>query len=98
MKILQAISSSGERWTGRLQRKERSLREKGTTLYRDSKHKWKHTSYPGWIAWEEPVSGMLVARIQTHAEGQEWQILNAFLGYLNRHFGKDIESIQIYYR
>jgi hypothetical protein len=28
----------------------------------------------------------------------EWQMLQAFVGYLDRHLGEQIESISVYYR
>jgi hypothetical protein len=42
--------------------------------------------------------GLLVAEIRTKAQDHEWQIMEAFIGYLDRHLGEQIDSIWIYYR
>jgi len=31
-------------------------------------------------------------------EDREWQMMDAFIGYLDRHLGEQIESISVYYR
>jgi len=100
MKLIQVLTKqkSEVKWVGALQAKERALRGKGTTWQRASSRKWTHRNYHGRVAWEEPVLGLLVARVQSRAEETEWQILNAFVGFLNRHFGADIESITISFR
>ena len=54
--------------------------------------------HPGWVQWDEAAGGMLIAEIQTKVKDHEWQLLEAFVGYLDRHLGERIESISIYYR
>ena len=100
MKLIQVLTrqESEVKWVGALQAKERELRGGSTTWQRASSRKWTHRTYPGWVAWVEPVPGLLVARAQSRAEKTEWQILNAFVGFLNRHFGNNIESITISFR
>ena len=60
--------------------------------------RWKHVKYPGWIKWDQAPGGLLMAEIQTKVKDHEWQMLDAFVGYLDRHLGEQIESISIYYR
>lgn len=100
MKILQVVpkSDNDESLKTLLKKKERQLRGRGTTFLRDREGRWKHTTYPGWINWEETTGGLLVAEIQTRAEGSDWQLLQSFIGYLDRHFAEYIESITIIYR
>jgi hypothetical protein len=81
-----------------LKDKERELRGSRTTLYRDGEGWWKHKTYPGWIKWDEAAGGLLIAEIKTKKSGAEWQLLQAFIGYLDRHLGQNIESISIHYR
>ena len=76
---------------------ERRLRGTSTTFIRRRKRRWVHTKYPGWITWETSKSGLLVAEIRSHKHDSEWQLLQAFIGYLNRHLGKDVDSITILY-
>lgn len=79
-----------------LDQTERHLRGKGTTLIRRSKRRWVHTKYPGWISWEVS-KGMLVAEIRAKKSDAEWQLLQSFISYLDRHLGKYIDSISILY-
>lgn len=81
-----------------LKAKERELRGKGTTLHRSKEGRWTHARYPGWIDWEQTLGGVIVAEVKTKKPESEWQLLQAFIGYLNRHFGESIESIAISYR
>jgi len=81
-----------------LKRTERRLRGRGTTLVRVAADKWKHVSYPGWIRFAAAPGGILVVEIQTRQEDSEWQLLQSFIGYLDRHLGAHIESVSIIYR
>ena len=84
-----------------LKKLERNLRNKGTTTFTlDKKNKWRHDKYPGWINWKEGYDGSVVAEIKTmeEDENEEWQIMQAFTGYLARHFPDEIESISIHFR
>lgn len=100
MKIVQVVPRSGlgRSLKSRLKSKERALRGKGTTFCRVKEGRWNHTTYPGWINWDEATGGLLVAEVNTRKKGAEWQLLQAFVGYLDRHLGQDIESISIYYK
>jgi hypothetical protein len=53
---------------------------------------------PGWITWDEAAGGLLIAEIHTEKAGLESQLLQSFIGYLDRHLGQHIESITITYR
>lgn len=81
-----------------LKAKERALRGTATTFIREREGRWVHKTYSGWINWEGTRGGILVAEVQTKKDGAEWQLLQAFVGYLDRHLGKYIESISIVYR
>ena len=100
MKILQIVPKPGtkSKFKTLLKDKERDLRGRGTTFYREREGRWKHERYSGWISWDEAKSGLLVAEINTKRKESEWQLLQAFIGYLDRHLGEHIESISIYYR
>lgn len=41
---------------------------------------------------------MLVAEIHRKVKDHERQMMDAFIGYLDRHLGEQIESISVYYR
>jgi hypothetical protein len=57
-----------------------------------------HKTYGGWINWDEASGGVIVAEVRSKVPNSEWQLLQAFVGYLDRHFGKNIDSITITYR
>ena len=81
-----------------LKQTERELRGGGTTFFREREGRWKHLKYPGWIKWDEALGGLLVAEVHPRKDQSDWQLLQAFIGYLDRHLGEYIESISIYYR
>ncbi len=100
MKILQVVPRAGNssKLKSLLKKTERSLRGPHTTFQRVREGRWKHVKYPGWIEWDEAPGGLLVAEIRTKVKDHEWQMLQAFVGYLDRHLGDQIESLAVYYR
>jgi hypothetical protein len=54
--------------------------------------------YPGWIQRKEALGGLLLAEIQTKVKDHQWQMLQAFISYLDRHLGEKIDSISAYYK
>ncbi|MBI3411502.1 MAG: hypothetical protein HY040_24505 [Planctomycetes bacterium] len=100
MKILQVVpkTTTKAKLKTLLKAAERSARGPHTTFQRESEGRWKHVKYPGWIHWDDTHGNILVAEIHTHSKDHEWQMLQAFIGYLDRHMGSQIESISILYR
>jgi len=100
MKILQVVPRQGTDANLKtlLKETERHLRGPHTTFRRTREGRWKHVKYPGWIQWDQAAGGLLLAEIQTKVTDHEWQLLHAFIGYLDRHLGEQIESISVYYR
>jgi hypothetical protein len=100
MKIVQVVPRPDRKHNLKalLKAKERELRSGPTAFKRKREGRWHHVKYPGWINWDETIGGILVAEIHTRATNQEWQLLQAFVGYLDRHLGDHIESISITYR
>lgn len=98
MKVLEVVPrrDSKKRLKTLLINKERELRGSRTTFYRQRAGRWRHKAYAGWINWDEGVGGALVAEVQ--GKDMEWQLLRAFVGYLDRHLADHIESITIRYR
>jgi len=100
MKIVQIVPRARNRVKLKtlLKKTELELRNKKTTFTRISEGKWRHIKYPGWINWNDIGSGIVIAEIKTRNLNYEWQVLQAFIGYLGRNLSKHIESISIYFR
>ena len=100
MKLVQIVPNESVDGTlkSQLKAKERELRGKPTAFIRRKEGRWVHIKYPGWITWSETLGGVLVAEVKTKKPELEWQLLQAFVGYLDRHLGSSIGSISITYR
>jgi hypothetical protein len=100
MKILQVVPKPGitAKLKTILKNTERNLRGPHTTFRREREGRWKHVKYPGWIQWDQAPGGLLLAEIHAKVKDHEWQMMDAFIGYLDRHLGEQIESISVYYR
>ncbi|HEX7902617.1 MAG TPA: hypothetical protein VF487_01980 [Chitinophagaceae bacterium] len=83
-----------------IKQKERELRQKGRgTLHRSGENRWKHVSYSGYIDFYKANSSISIFEIKSKSEkANDWQLLHSFLGFLDRHFHAEIESITILYR
>jgi hypothetical protein len=98
MKIVQIIPKVAARKSLKslLKDTERRLRkERGdkVAFHRSKEGCWKHFTYPGEIRWDEAAGGMIVAEI---VGSKDSQLLQAFVGYLDRHLGDSIGSISIW--
>jgi hypothetical protein len=100
MKILQVVPKprTKSKLKTQLKATERNLRGPHTTFQQVREGRWKHVKYPGWIQWADTPGNLLVAEIHTRVKDHEWQMLHAFIGYLDRHLGEEIESVSIFYR
>lgn len=104
MKIIQIVPREELRLYAALVKKEADIRKKGLgTFYRASARKrnstkWRHKAYRGWINLERGLSEVVLGEIHAAAPQHEWQILSAFLGFIDRHFDERILAITIHYR
>jgi hypothetical protein len=104
MKVLQIVPKDDVRLYGELVRKEAAIRNAGRgTFYRagtktrDSA-KWKHKAHKGWVHLQRGLSEVVTAEVRPLADDQDWQMLSAFLGFVDRHFSDQILAINIHYR
>ena len=104
MKIVQIVPRGEVRLFAALVKKEADIRKKGLgTFYRAAAKRrnstqWRHKAYRGWINLERGLSEVVLGEIRAAAPEQEWQILSAFLGFVDRHFDDRILAITIHYR
>jgi hypothetical protein len=100
MKVIQVVprADAGIKLKAALKDTERRLRGSKTTFSRAGGDSWKHVRYAGRITFEESKGGILIVEVRTRKADGEWQLLQAFVGYLDRHLSEYIESITIFYR
>jgi hypothetical protein len=100
MKLVQMVPVADDKPTLKtlLKETERRLRGRGTTFKRQREGRWVHARYPGWINWDSAKGGIIVAEVQSKRPETEWQLLQAFIGYVDRHIGEYVQSINIIYR
>ena len=61
--------------------------------------KWTHKTYKGWIKLHRSACEIVVAEVKSLSlAGDQWQLLHAFLGWLDRHFSDQVLTITILYR
>lgn len=77
---------------------ERRLRGGPTAFLRKEEGVWTHVKYPGQIKWDQVIGGIVMAEVRTRNPTQEWQLLQAFIGYVDRHIGKYVDTVTIHYR
>ena len=101
---IQIVPRNGEQLYSLLVKKEIELRRRNTGTFRraagkqKNRTKWMHASYPGWIKMQRTIGGGIAAEIGTKGKaGGEWQIIHAFLGFVDRHFADHVESVNIQY-
>jgi len=88
---------------GMMVAKELALRKKKSgTLHRSGpkkpgRDKWIHKSYKGWVGFQRGPGGVVVALVQSKSPNSETQILESFVGFLNRHFRGAISAISLSY-
>jgi hypothetical protein len=99
MKVVSVVPVANDKPTlaALLTETERRLRGKGTTFVQNRPRRWSHKRYPGQITWELAKDGILVAKVRSTKRDSEWQLLRAFIGYLDRHLGEYIDTITIRY-
>ena len=100
MKLLQIVPLADDKPTLKalLKDTERELRGPRTTFKRQREGRWVHARYPGWIIWDLTKGGIIVAEVHSMVPTTEWQLLQAFIGYVDRHIGEYVQSINIIYR
>ncbi len=100
MRQVQVIPEEGFRLYSALVKREADLKGRGLGTWRRSgkkvrdRAKWIHSRYPGWVKIARGMGE--VVQIEVHSE-VEWQLLDAILGFLDRHFSDEVRSIHIYY-
>jgi hypothetical protein len=104
MKLLHVVSRNGTRLYGAMKRKQADIRRNGRGTFlrararKRNAARWTHVRYKGSINFEPDPSEAVKVAIQSPDDGDEARLLSSFLGWLDRHFGKQLTSIEIEYR
>ena len=105
IRLLQIVPVPGCRLFGKIVKKEIGIaRSNRGTFFRSGakerdRAKWSHTKYNGWIKLERTEGEVVAVEIRSRSQtGDDWQLLHAFIGWLDRHFGDEIQAINMQYR
>jgi hypothetical protein len=103
MKLLQIVPRRGMSLYSAMIKKQAEIRKSGRgTFSRASGGKraarWTHVRYKGSIALKAADTEAVSARIKSPDRGDEARLLSSFLGWLDRHFGKNLSSVNIQYQ
>src|SRR5262249_3539389 len=104
-RLVQVVPVDGFRlYGGMVKRQNEILKKNMGTFYRSGRKvknhsKWAHANYAGRIKIARTDGEVVTAELQSRSsQRDEWQLLQAFIGWLDRNFGSNIEAINIQYR
>ena len=104
MKALQVVPRAGTRLYGAMIKKQGEIRRSGRGTFsragarKRNAARWTHVRYKGSIDLEPGVADAVKVAIKSPEPGDEARLLSSFLGWLDRHFGKQISSVTIQYQ
>ncbi len=104
MKLLQIVPRGSARLYGAMIKKQAEIRKAGRgTFSRAGARKrhaarWTHVRYKGSILLEPGLSEAVEVAIKSPERGDEARLLSSFLGWLDRHFGDELSSVNIQYQ
>ena len=104
MKLLQIVPRDGTRLYGAMIGKQAEIRRsrRGTFLRATARKRnamrWTHVRYRGSINFEPGPSQAVEAVIKSPDRGDEARLLSSLLGWLDRHFGEYLSSVNIEYQ
>ena len=104
MKLLQIVPSGRTRLYSAVIKKQAEIRRSGRGTFsralaqkRDTV-RWTHVRYKGSINLQPGSSEGVEAVIRSPDRGDEARLLSSFIGWLDRHFGEHLASVNIEYR
>jgi len=103
MKTLQIVPRDGTRLYGAMIKKQAEIRRSGRGTFsragarKRSAARWTHVRYKGSVQLEPALSDAVTVEIKSTERGDEARLLSSFLGWLDRHFGDELSSVNIQY-
>ena len=104
MKLLQIVPRDGTRLYGAMIKKQAEIRKSGRGTFsragarKRNAARWTHVRYKGSIDFKPGVADAVDVRIRSPDHSDEARLLSSFLGWLDRHFGEQISSVNIQYQ
>ena len=101
MKLLQIVPRERTRLYGAMIKKQAEIRKSGRgTFFRAAARKrnaarWTHVRYKGSISSNPALADAVEVAIKSPERGDEARLLSSFLGWLDRHFGDELSSVNI---
>ena len=100
MRVIQITPTDGIRLYQAMIKKEADIRRERAGAFsrtgaRTAKAAtWKHVRFKGRIKLEREASERVTAKVSS----ADWQLLSAFVGWVDRHFSDQVERMLIEYR
>lgn len=104
MKTLRIEPRRGGSLYGAMIRKQAEIRKTGRGTFsrsgarRSGGAKWTHVRYRGSIDLRRGETDAVSAKIKSPDRGDEARLLSSFLGWIDRHFGEQVASVNIQYQ
>ena len=99
-KLVQIVPAGRTKLYGAMVKKEAEISKRRAGAFsrvgakQANKAKWRHVRFPGWINLTRERSEIVTAKVNA----ADWQLLSAFIGWIDRHFGDQVQSVTIQYR
>jgi hypothetical protein len=104
MKTLEIMPRGHARLYGAMIKKQAELRKRGRGTFsgagarRRNAARWTHVRYKGSVNLKPGAAEAVTVAIRSPEPGDEARLLSSFLGWLDRHFGDELVSVNIQYR
>ena len=104
MKRLQIAPRAGKPLYGAMITKQAEIHRSGRGTFsrvgkrQRSQARWKHAKYTGRVQLKSASAELVSVDINSPDKGDESRLLSAFLGWLDRHFGDQVSSVNIQYQ
>lgn len=101
--LIQVVPGKGVRLFECMVKKEAELAGRGAFFRTGAKQRdratWSHVTYKGRVMLERSAGEVVTVEMKSlGGAGDQWQLLHAFVGFLDRLFGKSITAINIQFR
>jgi hypothetical protein len=104
MKVLQIVPRDGTRLYGAMVKKQAEIRRGGRGTFsrvgarKANAARWGHVRYKGSLNLRAGLSDAVNVEIKSPESGDEARLQSSFLGWVDRHFGDQVSSVNIQYQ